>query len=171
METWHPSPAVRSSNRSDPIAQMEWWRMGERRGKALENPSKGRGRHVEDYVLPHQSFAMSTIHYFLLFLHHNHHHHHHLHLLLLLLLHNNNNNKNGGGSFFFKKKKNSDEISEQQGGDTEKKWKRKKKKKTYDCAPSAMTRTPMAITAIHVAPAQLEALPVFLGALLQALVK
>lgn len=48
VETWHPSPPVRSSNLSDPNAQIALNRRGVRRGNARDKGSKGRGRQVPD---------------------------------------------------------------------------------------------------------------------------
>lgn len=49
VETWHPRPAVRSSKRSEPRAQMLGWYIGERRGKARAPRVSGSGRHVPDF--------------------------------------------------------------------------------------------------------------------------
>lgn len=50
VETWQPSPFVRNSKRSGPVAQMNLCAKGERRGKVAEKGSRGRGRQVEDWV-------------------------------------------------------------------------------------------------------------------------
>lgn len=49
VETWQPKPAVRSSKRSEPRAQMPLYRIGESSGNARDKRSSGRGRHVYDY--------------------------------------------------------------------------------------------------------------------------
>lgn len=48
VDTWQPSPEVRSSKRSDPRAQISLCRMGVSRGNARDKESLGSGRHVED---------------------------------------------------------------------------------------------------------------------------
>jgi hypothetical protein len=51
VETWQPRPAVRSSKRSDPRAQMDLYRIGASKGMAREKGSVGSGRHVEDCLV------------------------------------------------------------------------------------------------------------------------
>jgi hypothetical protein len=48
VDTWHPSPVVRSSNRSGPSAQMNLYLSGASSGKARDKESLGKGRHVDD---------------------------------------------------------------------------------------------------------------------------
>ena len=48
VDTWHPRPLVRSSKRSGPMAQMNLYLIGDKRGKARDKGSIGRGRHVLD---------------------------------------------------------------------------------------------------------------------------
>lgn len=50
VETWQPSPLVRNSKRSGPVAQMNLYRRGESSGNAFDNESLGRGRQVPDYM-------------------------------------------------------------------------------------------------------------------------
>jgi hypothetical protein len=50
VETWQPNPAVRSSKRSEPRAQMDPYLIGDSNGNARDSESVGNGRHVDDYT-------------------------------------------------------------------------------------------------------------------------